>query len=360
MSQNPSIRIISAMALAVSLLSMTSAAHADAKQDAREHYDRALELTDDGQYAEAIVEFNRCYALKPHYAVLYNIAQAYIALARPVEAVDTLKRYLEEGGKGIKDERRKAVQREILRQTVRIATLELQIMPQGATVVIDGRDYGRAPLTSPVRLGLGTHSVAVALEGYTSSETTLDLAGEDHRTIEISLKQLPSSQPIAAAPAAALPPTRMAPAASAAAGPEAQPKPAPNASGPSPAGDAGLKGDPGQVYRSIGIVSAGVGVAAILGGTAAWWVARSKHEDAVNDANNGNRPSAETLQRDATKIMTLANAGFIGGGIVAGTGLLLFLAAPSGSSRPTMPTSRLGLTPSVDRHFIGVAAHSDW
>jgi tetratricopeptide (TPR) repeat protein len=88
---------------------------ANGRAEAKKHFDRAMELNEDGQVAEAVIELKRCYELSPHHTVLYNLGQAYIVLARPVEAVAALQRYLEEGGKAIKPARRTEVEEEIAR-----------------------------------------------------------------------------------------------------------------------------------------------------------------------------------------------------------------------------------------------------
>ena len=56
-------------------LAAPQATRAGEKEEARKHYDRAIELVDDGQLEGAIVEFQRSYDLTHHFAVLYNIGQ---------------------------------------------------------------------------------------------------------------------------------------------------------------------------------------------------------------------------------------------------------------------------------------------
>ena len=141
-------------------LAPAQAAQAGDKEEARKHYDRALELADDGQPEGAIVEFRRSYDLTHHFAVLYNIGHVYVSLARPVEAVDAYERYLTDGGKKIPAARRAEVEQEIARQKARIATLEIRGLPEGAVVRLDGKEIAKAPITAPVRVGVGTHTIA--------------------------------------------------------------------------------------------------------------------------------------------------------------------------------------------------------
>src|SRR5262249_42246285 len=85
----------------------------DPRGDARAHYARGLELAGQNGYAGALQEFNAAYALSPQYAVLYNIGQAHVALGHTTEAIETLGRYLRDGGDRISPARRAQVERQI-------------------------------------------------------------------------------------------------------------------------------------------------------------------------------------------------------------------------------------------------------
>jgi tetratricopeptide (TPR) repeat protein len=144
------------MGVLLGALATPQPARASEKEEARKHYDRAIELVDDGQLEGAIVEFQRSYDLTHHFAVLYNIGQVFVSLAKPVEAVDAYQRYLADGGKKILAARRAEVEKEIARQRARIATLEIRGLPEGAMVRLDGKEIGKAPIAAPVRVGVGT------------------------------------------------------------------------------------------------------------------------------------------------------------------------------------------------------------
>ncbi len=81
-------------ALVLAAYPMVAAAENDAKVEAGQHFDRGLTLAKQKAYVEAIDEFNRAYQLSPHFTVMYNLGQAYLALEQPVYAVDALRRYL--------------------------------------------------------------------------------------------------------------------------------------------------------------------------------------------------------------------------------------------------------------------------
>ena len=180
--------VLATLALAAGPIAARADSAASARAEAKKHYDRAMELNEDGQTAEAVIELKRCYELSPHHTVLYNLGQAYITLAKPVEAVAALQRYLDEGGKAIKPARRAEVEQEIARQKTRIATLEIRGLPDGARVRVNGVDVGKAPLGRPVSVGIGDHIISATADGYEPAEVQVTVAGEDRRTMEMTMK----------------------------------------------------------------------------------------------------------------------------------------------------------------------------
>ncbi|MBK7585958.1 MAG: PEGA domain-containing protein [Myxococcales bacterium] len=184
----PSRRFAVALLFAVATLCAGAAAWADDdKAQARKHFDRALELTDEGALREAVVEFRRAYEISPHYSVLYNLGMAYVGLGRPVEAVDALERYLSEGGAEIAETRRAQVTADLGRQRARIAEVTVTVKPDGASVLLDGVPLALTPLESPVRLGIGRHEISIRKDGFKPIDRSITVAGEERTSLRIEL-----------------------------------------------------------------------------------------------------------------------------------------------------------------------------
>ena len=98
----------------------------DASEAAR-HFDRGYLLAQQGNLEAAIAEFEQAHALSPHPSVLYNLGQAYAASGRAVEAVQTLRTYLEQADAALDAERRAQAAAIVDYQAQRIGTLELDI-----------------------------------------------------------------------------------------------------------------------------------------------------------------------------------------------------------------------------------------
>jgi len=154
---------------------------ARAKAEALVHFEKGVRLGESGSYREAAAEFERAYRLSPHYAVLYNLGQAYMALGQPVEAVEALQRYLTEGASQVPAPRRSEVQAVLKQQRARIGSVAIDANVDGAVLLIDGVTVGRSPLPSPVRVARGEHLVTAVLEGYRATPRTITVTGDGTR-----------------------------------------------------------------------------------------------------------------------------------------------------------------------------------
>ena len=163
--------------LAVALISLAASAD-DVTERARKLFQSGRELYQQARYREAIDEFERAYALKPHGAIQFNIAQCLEKLGELPGAIERYKRYLAEVPKA---EDRATVQLVIANLERRLLEsrpqpLEVRSAPPGAEVLIDGERRGITPLRVEVKpgphqleLGLPQH-VPARREVVTNSE----------------------------------------------------------------------------------------------------------------------------------------------------------------------------------------------
>ncbi len=164
---------------------------ADASREAaRQHYNRGVELANEGEYRAASDEFKAAYEASPHFATLHNIAQAELALGRVQEAVEAFKRYLREGGDQIPADRREQVARHVALIEARFASLTIDTDPPGATVQVDGAAVGTTPLPSPLRLAPGTHAVSASHSGHQGVSRAVTLAEGEAQRIAFALPKV--------------------------------------------------------------------------------------------------------------------------------------------------------------------------
>lgn len=154
-------------------------------EQARKHFGQGLKLYKDGDFDAALVQFERAYAVKPNFKVLYNIAQCYFELHQYVEARDTLSRYLKDGAGAIEAERQTAVQGDLAELQRRIAHLTLQVNVAGATVFVDGKKAGTTPLGAAIDVNEGQRTISVETSDRGSKQRIVRLAGGEQQTVSL-------------------------------------------------------------------------------------------------------------------------------------------------------------------------------
>src|SRR5436190_935675 len=85
--------------------------------------------------ASALAKFKRTYEILPNPVVLYNIGLVYAAMARPVDAVDSLDPAISSGGLSPKQLER--AQQTLADQKARVGRLTVTTTPEGARVEVD-------------------------------------------------------------------------------------------------------------------------------------------------------------------------------------------------------------------------------
>ena len=165
----------------------------DARETARLHYAHGLELAGQADYEAALREFTEAYTVRPHFAVLYNIGQAQFALGRPLEAIESLSKYLRDGQEQVPPARRQDVQAQIALLESLFAELTINADRPGVLIAVDGREVGRTPLYQSIRLATGTHRVAATMEGTATIDRTVTLAPGDRQVLNLELRDLPAA-----------------------------------------------------------------------------------------------------------------------------------------------------------------------
>jgi len=188
------VRILAPVLVAASLLVASLPAFADEEpwRAARAHYEHGVQLANKGEYKAALEEFNAAYAASPHFAVLYNIGQAEVALGRPRRAIDALSKYLRDGKDDVPPPRRQQVQAQIAQLESIFASLTITTDPPGAQLTLDGLEVGRSPMDAPRRLAAGSHVVTASRPDGPVVTRVVFLAEGEQFTLTLTL---PPSEP---------------------------------------------------------------------------------------------------------------------------------------------------------------------
>lgn len=323
--------------VAVLLLVAGPARAADDKisEEAKGYFRNGVELIQGSppNYQDAYYQFKLAYEKSGSWKVLGNLGLCALKLERDGEALDHYTNYLKQGGSDIDPEERKALERDSLLISGNSAVVNISSVSPDADI-IDQRGGSSVPpqaykLTGgalTLRLRAGTHAItASTADGKQEKWEILLSPGKtvDHR---FEFAAAPAAVPVAAAatPAGTPPPAE----------PAAEPK----------------KGSP---LRTVGYVTAGVGVAALIGGVITGVMANSAEDDALGKCNAQNvcQTSAEDDFDSAESMAMITNVLLIGGGVLAATGVTLIIVGGGKSSEKAAslspPPARLQLTPMV-------------
>jgi tetratricopeptide (TPR) repeat protein len=142
----------------VFVMSLASSAAAQDPSEARVHFEQGVAHFEAGRYEEALSQFRDAYRIRPHPSVLVNLANCYANLGRPVEAAQHFERYLRDARGAIDPATSAEVQRALGAARASIGTLEIY-GAAGISVRVDGNDLGQTPLTRPVEVNPGMHTV---------------------------------------------------------------------------------------------------------------------------------------------------------------------------------------------------------
>jgi hypothetical protein len=190
---------------------------------ARARFKEGVGFYDKGQFEQARASFLQAYALKKHPAVLLNLAWSSLKSAHALEAEHYFKQFLAES-KDITDKQRADANDGLNQAHAKLGRIDVAAAA-GTEVTIDGERAGTTPLTEPILVEPGAHTVKFkGPDGATDTDSITVLAGEK----AIARFAKTASAAPAAPPATTPPPAGTEAEATPAAPPAAQeaPKPA--------------------------------------------------------------------------------------------------------------------------------------
>ena len=328
----------------------TGAAAVDDVRKADELFHEANRLVKAKQWAEAEVKFQAAWALNPTYDVALNLGQTQYRLGKSRDAAEHLAFAVRNWPLVGKREPREVAEQRVneLRQV--LTALTIRVNEPGATILVDGRMVGRAPLDFEVFVDPGSRTIEAQLAGHEHAMQTVVASKGAAQTVMLTL-----TVPGAVA--------STAPTASASAGPppfasSTAPKPLPGSPGPSTA-----------LIIASGMLAAG-GLAAGIGFTVA---ANGKSSEAAGlreklPGRSGcpGTPNAtfaadcSTLKSTLAEQSTMRNAALIS---FAAGGAFALVAAGLGVWKlksPTTTTGRVHVAPVLGAREGGILIGGAW
>lgn len=165
------------MALALAPGHVSAQDDAGRLEEARELFDRGLELSDQGRWGEAITYFQQSRELVPRPSSTYNLAVALYHVGRPIEATRRFEEYLATDDAQQDRERAGEARRYLRLMRTTIGTIALDVTPADAEVRVDGRTIEGRGREREVQVDPGTRALRIEASGYRPLEREVDVDG---------------------------------------------------------------------------------------------------------------------------------------------------------------------------------------
>lgn len=160
--------------------------YASAQQaEAREAFQRGVELYSAEQYQEALDAFGEAYRIAPHPSVRVNIANCYDQLGDPVNALRHFERFLEESA-AIDPMQRADIEAAIRRLETQVGELVLEVTPEGTTIEFDDGTQLTAPILETVRIRAGERTLTFTSPLGETRQEMVDVAAQRESVVRIS------------------------------------------------------------------------------------------------------------------------------------------------------------------------------
>ena len=196
------------LGLAVSLSVVTTGllgadtAHAQSDGEteiARQRFLEGVKHYDQHEYDKARLAFLQAYLLRPHPAVLLNLAQSQLRAGRYAEAADNFAKYIRENPGAEAMSHAKAAFEEA---RDKVGEVSVEVNATGAVINVDGTDVGKSPLPYAVYMMPGRHTVRATKGGLSADESLEAVAGQ-RMYVTLALPEGSRMAPAAGAGAAA-------------------------------------------------------------------------------------------------------------------------------------------------------------
>lgn len=162
-----------------------------ARAEARDHFNRGIQLMEQESYEAAAAEFGRSVDLYPTRSAVFNLANAHRALFDYVEAMGLFRRWLDDYGAEAPRDERRLVEQAIAELSEYLAEVRVDAQPVGAEILVDGVVVGTGPILEPIRIRVGRHRVGARMAGHVTQEREVTLASGDRTTVTIELAEVP-------------------------------------------------------------------------------------------------------------------------------------------------------------------------
>lgn len=137
----------------------------DKLREARAHLQQGQQFYEEEAFEAARAEFLRAYEMTRSYKILYNLALVTAQLNDFAGAYAKYAQYLREGGDEVASSRAAEVRKSMDKLRGRVAQIEVVANAANATITVDDKPVGSAPLAEALMVNPGEHKIGGAAPG---------------------------------------------------------------------------------------------------------------------------------------------------------------------------------------------------
>jgi hypothetical protein len=296
----------------------------DKAAQAQALFDDGLSLMKAGKYAEACPKLQQSQKLDPAMGTQYRLAECYESAGLIGTAWALFTEVAEAAKKAGRADREGQARQHATALRPRVPMMTISLRPEiaglpGLEVRRDGEPVDRADHNRKAPVDPGAHTITVAATRKKPWQQTVRAL--EGGAVEVSVPALEDDASAAASPAT----------------PDASPPRSAEASPPE-AKVAGAGASPGTGQRIGALVVGVVGLGGVAVGSAFGLIAKGQWNDALSHCKGGDptRCDASGISTggDASRSATISTVGFVAGGAVIATALVVFLTSPSAKKAP--------------------------
>lgn len=332
--------VLAAVLAAVTMMSAPAARAQSAADQATAEalFKQARELMAAGKFADACPKLAESERLDPSAGTLLNLATCYDKNGLIASAWVTYKEAATAAQKVNEPDRARLARNKAAELEPKLPMLTVTV-GAGAdrpdlVVKRDGEAVGRAAWGTAIPVDPGQHTIQASAAGHRTWTSHVDVAGTGAR-VSIEVPVLPEEAAAAPVPA----------------GPAVRPVTT-GSTGSPPA----TPESPGSTQRVLGLVAGGAGIAGLAVGSAFGILARGHRDDAGGHCTGTQCDATGISQLDqARSAATVATIGFVAGGVLLASGIVVYLTSPRG------PTGTgLVVAPGAASSFAGLTLRGGW
>jgi hypothetical protein len=135
-------------------------------------------------------------SVKPHPQIAGNLASCELKLGMFREAAEHITFFLSNQTQDTPPGRREAGEAVLKEASAKIATIRVRVDLDGADVLVDGRSAGTAPLSTPIFLEPGKHTIEARQDGYSTARVPVEASAGLSKDIALLLTPARRTEPM--------------------------------------------------------------------------------------------------------------------------------------------------------------------